>query len=549
MATDTTSGGSVADTPKDPVREQIEAATARVEARRKLTAARLGAAAALGPGSQDGPTNTVTFGAAAGSLAPWLVHASVSATATTIAAAARAALDADTTQDADHLPCHVTFVTDDHDLLATDVESRQVLDMLTDCVAGVRDTTVHLVQVTARLREARLALRPQAPRRDDSEHTDAHPPLAELEALRADKDLEAVAPTDPAAPAADDKTPGAAATDTEPSTSTETGTVGSTLAAAVDLVKLLAVDYTVAAADVTTDSALMARLVAGGLGARRGGQVLLDGYHLTDSSPTLRTHRLLLAAVRALERTIRALTAELAPVTDQAQVLATRTSTAQEAWVTATTAPRGTDKDKDKDIPQAALDALKADWERLERNHLALVAAAAPGTRALAAAGELVEQVHTALATLLTPGGSGTSAIQRACSRDRLREPTAASTAPVTHVLLVQATHAGADIVTRRSIAGASGRVAYLAGTNGAWVLARRDGSVIGGGGAEDSRQLTHDLASGESMSGGLKKVQKWTSTDPLATSELFMRWAVLGIAAALVLLSLAAVWAVFFQG
>jgi hypothetical protein len=176
-------------------------------------------------------------------------------------------------------------------------------------------------------------------------------------------------------------------------------------------------------------------------------------------------------------------------------------------------------------------------------------AAAAPAEDMLSACTTLTQAVRAELTALTTADGQGISPLQRACSRDRLHDRTEDTTRVVTHVLLVQATHAGADIVTRRSILGASGRVGYLGGANGAWVLIDVHGNVVGGGAVDSASHMTHDIATGESRKNLIRaRAYGWTSTDPLEKNERWLRAGVLLVALALAVFSVAATLAVVLQ-
>ena len=90
--------------------------------------------------------------------------------------------------------------------------------------------------------------------------------------------------------------------------------------------------------------------------------------------------------------------------------------------------------------------------------------------------------------------------------------------------------------MTRHSILGSSGRVGYLGGANGAWVMADvATGAIVGGGAVADASQMTHDLGTGETSKNPVRPiVGPLTSTDPLVKNEFWIRIAVLTLAAAL---------------
>ncbi len=424
----------------------------------------------------------------------------------------------------------VVFVTDDPDLLSSDVFSCQVVE-------GLRGRQRDLSRAARNVSDAKLALE-----RAVRAYKNAEGP-----GIGGRQNLRAETPSDKAGVGTDS----GAGTETAEETPTATEAASGAISTAVDLMQLLAVDYTVSAVDVNADSALLARLTAGSLSStRKHDQVLLDGYALATNSPTLAVYRDLLVALTQLDDGISELNAAIAPVADSAAIMAVGAAKAKEQWLGAVKPPAISGKKgaETPPVPQEVKVSLKAEYQRLEKGHLYRVEASAPGKAVIDAGSDLLVTVRAELSVLLTPGGSGISPLQRACSRDRFRKDGQGSE-PVTQVLVVQATHAGADIVTRRSVLGASGRVGYLAGANGSWVMVSPDGAVLGGGAVEHASHLTHDLASGESKKGTVKDAGgEWETDDPLAKNEAWVRLGVMLLAAAIALMSVAAAWSVFFQ-
>ena len=122
-------------------------------------------------------------------------------------------------------------------------------------------------------------------------------------------------------------------------------------------------------------------------------------------------------------------------------------------------------------------------------------------------------------------------------------------TKPVTHILLAQSTHTGADVVTRRSVLGSSGRVGYLGGANAAWVLVDAHGSVVAGGAIDGASHMTHDIGTGESRKNPVQPVPgEWVSKDPLERNESWIRLGVLILALAIALIGVAATLSVVLQ-
>ena len=79
---------------------------------------------------------------------------------------------------------------------------------------------------------------------------------------------------------------------------------------------------------------------------------------------------------------------------------------------------------------------------------------------------------------------------------------------------------AGADVITRRSVLGSSGRVSYLGGVTAAWTLLDvSSGAVVTGGATERARQLTHDLTTG--------KTAQVTDVTPATVEATFARFGI----------------------
>lgn len=518
--------------PKDPAVEELEKQTARVLARQELLEARLGAVGALAPGVTDGPTNTVTFGAKAGSLAPWLAHSVLADVAAELSDAVWEAVDAlpvDATRTG-----RVVLVTDDPALLATDLVSRQVQ-------ASMRGRVDELDGLARDLTRALVGLR-QAVDRYRAEEADRDARLAQP-SDEGTRDLlgSVIDRAEAVAAAAAEVATAPAAEEAEEEAGSGTATSGtSPMAVAVDLVRLLAIDYTVTAAEVSVDSALLARLTSGRLASAKGHEgdvVLLDGFAPADNSATFAAYSSLVGALNEVASAARALGAAKAPGDAELGEYRLALAEVRKEWERTLA---------DEDAAAGAADALEEAVEELSRRVQVRTAAAAPAEDLLTSCTTLTQAVRDELGALTTPDGHGISPLQRACSRDRLHDRTDDATRIVTHVLLVQATHTGADIVTRRSVLGASGRVGYLGGANGAWVLIDLNGNVVGGGAVDSASHMTHDIATGESRKALIRaRAYGWTSKDPLEKNERWLRAGVLLLALAVVVFSLAATWAV----
>ena len=99
----------------------------------------------------------------------------------------------------------------------------------------------------------------------------------------------------------------------------------------------------------------------------------------------------------------------------------------------------------------------------------------------------------------------------------------------VTHVLYVTTHEVGADMVTRTSPLGSSGRVGYLGAVNTTWLLLDLAAdAVVGGGPSDAAAHARHDLVDGGLAVNLLDPDQETPlGDDPLATSEVWLRAAV----------------------
>jgi hypothetical protein len=581
MAKDTpTTKPSTGEDPKDPEVVELEKQTARLVARQGLLAARLGAFGSLTPGVSDAPLNTVTFGDKAGSLAPWLAQSVLADVAGKISAAVwdnfyppppggavsaavsagtpaeqAAAQQADAARVAAEEAAHrgadepaegpyVVFVTDDLDLLSSDVVSQQVnlalkarrteLELRAGSLTGAFTELTQAVNKYLRDEEGTPGQSSSGRGRTRNLLQDT---LTEAATAATQAGAEATATGTAAADGATAAAAAATAAAEDGGAGTEAGDGTTTagagpIGAAVDLVRLLGVDYTIKTAEVSVDSALLARLTAGclAMSARKGpvDEVLLDGFALAEDSATLKTYRALFAVLNRVEGAIQELARAVAPVTAEAKVYQERAKDTEESWAKT---------DADPEADEGAAEALQTAAQEFRRRFEARNRAAEPAEVLMTACKEAVTAVRAELLTLGSADTSGVSPLQRACSRDRLHARTDNSRDAVSHVLLVQATHAGADVVTRRSILGASGRVGYLGGANGAWVMVKTNGTVAAGGAVEAASHLAHDIASGASARNPiLPGTGTLPGTDPLEKNEKSIRIGVLLLALAIVL-------------
>ncbi|HEX8510060.1 MAG TPA: hypothetical protein VF635_11285 [Propionibacteriaceae bacterium] len=586
--------------------DRLLAELAAAQARAKVVAVGTAALGSLAPGVTDAPRGEVTLGAKAGSLAPWLTQQVLAAGAAQIAESVRALQPATASS-------WRVLITADVNLLNTDVRGQLIQNALTRRTAQLAPFAE---AVSAAVGQLGSGLSTSTAQRED------FPRRLEL----------AMAAPVPAE-GQDDEPEEARAGNKE-----ETA-AGEPVEAAVQLVRLVATDYTVTAAEVSADASLLALLTAGALGdesavttpgaepspasapaapaaslpspgstadpsnqaaasARKAAEdaeraaaeakaaateaakdvaaefaamistaakqegdalqnvvqraadamalsaraaaardrkidVLLDGFDVAwESRPALTALKGLAEKAEAVSVEALKLQARLAPAVADLADRKTAMETAESEWTKAAV---------NKDVTQTRLNELRSRRDQLIAEVSHLHALVSPAQAVLEETKAAVEAARADLIAVTTTDDSGTSPIARACAREAIHVP---GIDQITHVLYVRPTHTGADVVTRRSILGSSGRVSYLGGANAAWALLEiADGRLVGGGATEQARQLTHDLSTGQTSS-----VTTITSTegatlggDPLAKYDTTIRIAVLALAFGIALLGLLA--------
>ncbi|MBF0687782.1 MAG: hypothetical protein IR158_08475 [Cellulomonas sp.] len=498
-------------TSGDDRAKELAAQLAVLEARAKLTTARTAALSALAPGVANGPTGEVTVGEKAGGLGPWLAHQVVAEIAGGIAAAASAATKSQGT------PWHV-LVTTDANLLTTDVQATLILASLTERSKDQARVTDAVRAATTALREAvdRYAAHEEQLRSRENDVSDSggrarlNPDTGEAPA-----------------PAGTGEAPAPA---------------GSALGAAVELVQLTATDFSVSAVDVSADAALLATLTAGAVGSLAGARnrATLDGFDVAHlAGPTVAALHRLAAAVAVLAEETLVLSQLVAPVAAELGDRRGAVTAAQSAWADAV---GGKEATADRiQLLREHLDRLTADVARRQ-------AAVAPAQAVLAVATARVDAARAEMVAVTTVDSTGVSPLARACAREALHSQEGR---PVTHVLHVRPTQVGAEMVTRRSVLGSSGRVFYLGTASAAWALLDvRDGTLVGGA-QHRAKQKVHDLATGKVWAPEGEGVQPQGApeeVDPLAATEAWVRVAVLALAFGVAVLGIVAALGLAFS-
>lgn len=139
---------------------------------------------------------------------------------------------------------------------------------------------------------------------------------------------------------------------------------------------------------------------------------------------------------------------------------------------------------------------------------------------------------------LSAPASGGSSAMLAAAGRERLHR----SAGGYTHVLLVESDALAADVVTRKSLAGSSGRLTHLGSASVSWLLVETaHGSTVGGGQSSSAGRLVLDVASGKTAGSSIDLQSHELPRDPYANFELAVKAFLVMGALALVIFSVAA--------
>lgn len=587
--------------PNDPELDRLAVELLKTEARAKLTTAATVALGSLSPGLTDTPKGEVTLGAKAGALAPWLTYQVLADAAEQIAHGVRRVRDTTSWR---------VLVTTDANLLDTDVRGQLIRNALTARTREI-DPLPQALRVAAKALEGAVKTytseEAPPPHRFEERHIDDGE-LRDLgdetggPGLVAASVAEAVEEEDQPGeePRAGAEQPGEEGGEGEAEPE-----VTEPLAVAGELVRLVATDFTMSSAEVSADAALLALLTAGALGpwaeqgpetahdiaeaaatkaaeaavdainaalkgkanaaavssaaqdaanqavetartaaahaaaaAGQGIEVLLDGFDVSyGNRPTFRALDDLAKKADELSVAALKLRAYLTPVAAELADRKTAADAAQGEWTKAAA---------NKDVTDARLAEFKERRDQLIAEVSRRQAAVGPAQAVLDQAVAALGAARSDLTAVTMSDASGVSPVGRACAREAMHLKDAQGR--ITHVLYVRPTHAGADVVTRRSVLGSSGRVSYLGGANTAWALLEVEhGKLVGGGSTEQARQLTHDLTTGKTttVTAVTQNAVDSLGEDPLAKYEKNIRTAVLFLAAGVALLGIAAVLAV----
>lgn len=149
--------------------------------------------------------------------------------------------------------------------------------------------------------------------------------------------------------------------------------------------------------------------------------------------------------------------------------------------------------------------------------------AGAQATALVGYAQQVVTDADTAVAALLNASETSDAPLVTAIRYERLDQ--AVTSRRITHVLYVNLDAVAADVVTRRSILGTSGRVRFLSSGNASWLLlATADNAIKGGGQESLADVMTLSLETGQThFDTALGPTSAAAGTDPLDGLE---KWA-----------------------
>lgn len=518
--------GAVPSGPIETEIKRLEDETELLKAKQARAEAVGAGAAGLVGGTSGAPAGTLTLEDTAGALAPWIARRELRSAVATIATEVKDALTragalpaADGVDDPGKdrggaFPGTVrVLVTDDPALFSGDWEA-QLLGRRLE--AQCRDFTNLKTGVAAAATDVECAVRTWV---DADETTqDKRDQLSRL-AAGVRHALTAAATQQPAAAAEDDTSE----SEGEAVPAAAHG-ADSPLALAMQLVALTRTDTTVTGRTVTAGGRELVIGVAGALSGSLGsaGTVLADG--MTTVAPD---SPLLVALGQRAE--LRAeLAGELAQLGGQLAVAKTAAALLQGT-------PAQEEEETDEEDAEAREggdkeatrpDKTSAPGERLSPADAKLLRALTEASlEHLPLFTQVSEQVLTLDAEmagwLSAPASGGPSALLAAAGREQLHR----STDGYTHVLLVERDALAADVVTRKSLAGSSGRLTHLGSASVSWLLVETAyGSTVGGGQASSAGHLVLDVASGKTKGSSidLQAVQELPK-DPYASFE----WAV----------------------
>ena len=441
---------------------------------------------ALGIDTAGAPEGVVEVGAKAGALAPWLAGQLWGELAREVSAGAKRAL-------VQGAPGRVLVVTD-HDLLSRDLVHREVLTALARFEKAVASAGTLLTDAGAPGTEPAPTIAPETS--PDDENTGEGGEGADGAAA------EAAAPVSP-------------------------------LSMSLDLLKLLRVDYTVAAAEVSVSSTQLADMVAGYL-ARTNVDVVRDELALVSTTGVVSRIQKLLEDVVVRRELLVGLERRLAAGRASTKRLTARLTELQTAWA---------DAAAEKEPSKAGLAELDGKIKEVSKQIADESDADADDELTVTRVTDLLTVVETGCTSMLLPSADGKpSALRLAAVQEGIQRSGAATPdQAVSHVLYVESLGSHADVTTRKSMIGSSDRLHHVASSGVTWLLhSTADAKLVDGGTDNRARQLVYSLSTGATYG---QSLVPWSPLalpeDPSLKTEVWLRGAIVALA---VMLGIAAI-------
>lgn len=468
------------------------------------------------PELTDIPRNEVTVGDRAGALGPWRAHQVLNVLASQIADEVYDKLS--TPPDRFH---GRLLIVDERSVLHGDWTARQVasiLDRLKRRLDGLK------TQLDAVDEKAQTGIR-QYEQEEQEEAEQSEPPQP------------------PGSEPGEQDSGGGWRSEVTPATGTPTrppptGASGA-LTGAVDLLGLLRTDYVLSAGNVTATPAELVTLTASHLAKR---DLAIEVTLLTTASTSASASKFseVVSTRDDLVERISRLQQHLAPVEAELTAINARIDRVEQEWATAVADTKG----------EKSSSALRQMGDRLARQAQRREKTAGPVRTFTAYANRLIADSDTSIAALLEAPEGGLAPLFTAACWERLNDTTRTDSR-ISHVLYVNLDVLTADIVTRRSILGASGVVRFLCAGNASWLLMDAGtGAILSGGQPHMADVMTLGLMTGqakyENVPTGLAPVPAdKTIKDPLAWFEWPMRAFVLALVLVLTVVGVVSIFAV----
>jgi hypothetical protein len=308
------------------------------------------------------------------------------------------------------------------------------------------------------------------------------------------------------------------------------------LGAAVDLLGLIRTDYAVTASTVTPGPAELVTLTAAHL-AVDGVSVEADVFSTMRTSPSMEKLTELLRARDEVVEALCGLAQALAPVEAELTAITGRITALEPQWAQAAAEAK----------EGATVQALERAVDTLARQAQSREQVAGPARTLVAYAQQVVADVDAAVTGLMQAPAGGQAPVFTAARCERLDVRHGVQDA-ITHVLYVSLDAVAADMVTRRSIIGASGILRFLTATNASWLLLDTStGTVAKGSQQSNADIMTFSLETGEATYGGKPAKHKAGSVikDPARALEGPAKFLIVVLAIVLAVLGVLSVLAV----